>query len=59
MVDSIEDITSSIGLINVQQRIKLFYGMEYGLSIQSIEGVETRITIKLPLIYKGNVQKQM
>ena len=52
MVDSIEDITSSIGLINVQQRIKLFYGMEYGLSIQSIEGVETRITIKLPLIYR-------
>jgi two-component system sensor histidine kinase YesM len=59
MVDSIEDISSSIGLINVQQRIKLFYGMEYGLSIQSIEGIETRITIKLPLINKEFVQNQM
>ncbi len=55
MVESIEDITSSIGLINVQQRIKLFYGMQYGLDVQSIEGEETRISIRLPLIIKKDL----
>ncbi len=58
MIDSIEDISSSIGLINVQQRIKLFYGMEYGLCIESKEGEETVITIRLPLTYKEHIQMQ-
>lgn len=53
--DSIEDIGSSIGLLNVHQRIKLFYGMEYGVSLQSAEGEETRITLRLPFIVKEHV----
>lgn len=36
-----------IGIINVQKRIKLLYGEEYGMHIQSIEGEGTQITIKL------------
>lgn len=36
-----------IGIINVQKRIKLLYGEEYGMHIQSIEGEGTQTTIKL------------
>ena len=39
----------SIGLINVNQRIRLFYGESYGLQISSTPGKGTRIEILLPL----------
>lgn len=39
----------SIGLVNVNQRIRLFYGEEYGISIFSDPGIGTRIQITLPL----------
>lgn len=39
----------SIGLVNVNQRIRLFYGEEYGISIFSAPGIGTRIQITLPL----------
>lgn len=39
----------SIGLVNVNQRIRLFYGEEYGISIFSDPGIGTRIEINLPL----------
>ena len=39
----------SIGLVNVNQRIRLFYGESYGLQISSIPGKGTRIEILLPL----------
>lgn len=53
--DLIEDEKSSIGLVNVHQRVKLYYGQAYGLHIQSIEGQETIITIRLPLVIKSHV----
>lgn len=37
-----------IGVINVDQRVKLHFGMEYGLSIESVIGVKTIFIIKLP-----------
>lgn len=40
---------SHIGLHNVQQRIKLFYGEKYGLQIKSMENQFTVITLYLPL----------
>ena len=39
----------SIGLINVNQRIRLFYGNDYGLHIASKPGKGTQIEVLLPL----------
>ena len=39
----------SIGLYNVNQRIKLYYGCRYGVDIQSELGVGTVIDLILPL----------
>ncbi len=50
--DSLNDYArltrSSIGLNNVNQRIKLLYGDKYGLLIESEENKGTKITIQLP-----------
>jgi Predicted signal transduction protein with a C-terminal ATPase domain len=43
----------SVGLKNIHSRIQLYYGTEYGLSVQSNEGIGTTITILLPNIDKG------
>lgn len=40
---------SGIGLRNVDQRIKLYFGEEYGLRIKSEPDVGTKITIHLPM----------
>lgn len=40
----------SIGLKNINSRIKLYYGEEYGLSVESEEHRGTRITMKLPVL---------
>ena len=37
------------GLANVNQRIKLYYGKEYGLSIDSQYQAGTKVTIMIPL----------
>ena len=42
---------SGIGLPNVARRIKLVYGEEYGLTVESKEDCYTTITIALPLEY--------
>lgn len=47
------DRMSSIGLANVDRRIKLTYGDEYGLAIASEVGVYTEITIVVPLEFEG------
>lgn len=38
-----------IGIGNVNQRVKLKYGDEYGVTIKSEVGVETVVEIRLPL----------
>ncbi len=45
-----KDYFSGIGVKNVNERIKLLYGKEYGLQIQSIMGVGTTVKITLLLI---------
>lgn len=48
---------SGIGLINVQQRIQLYFGKEYGLQIQSELDEGTTIIIHLPKVeYKEGKQ---
>lgn len=48
----------SIGLYNVNKRIKLLYGDKYGLTIQSQPGVGTKATVCIPIDKEGfkNVQ---
>jgi two-component system sensor histidine kinase YesM len=49
-LESAESSTDSIGLGNVNQRIRLKYGDEYGVDIESAPGIKTLVTVKLPLI---------
>ena len=39
---------ASIGVANVNNRLKLTYGAQYGLSYQSEVGQFTRVTIRIP-----------
>jgi two-component system, sensor histidine kinase YesM len=39
---------SSIGMLNVDMRLKIIYGGEYGVSIQSRRKEGTKVTIRLP-----------
>ena len=39
---------SSIGMSNIDQRIKLCYGNGYGVNIDSVEGEGTMVTVILP-----------
>lgn len=42
--------SKSIGLINVNERIKLHFGNEYGLDIESQEGEGTEVTATIPVL---------
>lgn len=45
---------NGIGIKNVNERIKLYYGEDYGVSVSSVEGKYTVVTIKMPCkIMKG------
>lgn len=48
-LDDEGDTIQSIGLKNVHQRLKLKYGSRFGLSMQSVEGIETIVTILIPI----------
>jgi len=39
----------SVGLINISRRVKLRFGEAYGLTISSVEGQGTTVTLHLPL----------
>lgn len=49
MKGMVEEAEEKIGLKNVQTRIRLAFGLEYGLEIESREGRGTRVTIRMPL----------
>ncbi|MFC4102004.1 cache domain-containing sensor histidine kinase [Paenibacillus xanthanilyticus] len=44
------DGEEGIGLVNVNERIKLHGGIAYGLDIESMPGLFTAVTIRLPLM---------
>lgn len=43
------DKSKSIGIENVNRRIKLFYGEKYGIEIESKLNIYTKVTVKIPL----------
>lgn len=45
---------SGVGVKNVHERIRLNFGPEYGIRIQSEQGVGTLVTLTLPRILKEN-----
>lgn len=47
------DYMSGIGLPNVDRRLKLVYGPEYGIKIDSRPGVYTCVTVSLPLEFNS------
>ncbi|MDE6594794.1 MAG: sensor histidine kinase [Oscillospiraceae bacterium] len=49
----------SIGLTNVNKRIKMYHGEQYGLSVKTAEGKGTDISIILPRIVDENVMKRL
>lgn len=48
---------SGIGLKNVNERIKLYFGEEYGVSIESELDVGTNVTLHLPAIPFGDMKE--
>lgn len=44
---------NGLGIVNVEERIKLYFGMQYGLSIESIPRLYTTVEITLPAIKQG------
>ncbi|MGI6777595.1 MAG: sensor histidine kinase [Acetivibrionales bacterium] len=46
----IDKMHNGIGLANVHERIKLYFGAEYGITINSEKGVGTCVLIRLPVI---------
>ncbi|MCH5192763.1 MAG: histidine kinase [Oscillospiraceae bacterium] len=49
----------SIGLTNVNKRIKMYHGEEYGLSVKTVQGRGTTISVTLPRIVDENVMKKL
>lgn len=46
---SSENNKENIGLSNVNERIKIHYGNEYGIDIDSVEGEFTKVTVTIPI----------
>ena len=42
----------SIGILNVLNRIKINFGEEYGLTVESEPGIGTSVTMKFPVVLK-------
>jgi len=57
LLDNTNSSTSKfgIGLQNIQQRIKLFYGIQYNIYIKSKQGEGTSITICLPSDWRETI----
>ncbi|MDR5582811.1 sensor histidine kinase [Paenibacillus larvae] len=48
------DEPASIGLRNVHERIQIFYGIQYGVDIDSMIGEGTSVTITIPAVREMN-----
>lgn len=44
---------SHVALFNIERRVRSYFGVEYGINIESTENVGTKVTIRLPLRERG------
>ena len=51
-----EQSEGGVGLVNIARRIKLKFGMEYGLTFETKQGEGTSVTLHLPLQGGNHVQ---
>lgn len=49
---------SGIGVANVNERIKIYFGEEYGITIESELDCGTRVTIRMPKIERGDEHEE-
>lgn len=48
-IRDMDDANKHIGMANVNERIKLYYGDSYGIEIESTVGIGTKVTLYLPI----------
>ena len=58
-IDGNVDKRYGLGLKNVNDRIKLFYGKQYGIVIEAQEGNYSKITLRLPNEVKGTLSSSI
>ena len=51
------ELYKSIGLRNVNNRIRLFYGQNYSICIDSQTGQYTKVVITIPVVSQANLQR--
>ena len=55
--DQVETVKGSrgtgIGLLNINERIKVLFGSEYGITVYSMENIGTKVEVSLPLSYEA------
>ena len=47
--------SNGVGVYNVQKRLKLYYGENYGITYESEKGVRTTATITIPGIQEESI----
>ena len=45
--------TDSVGLANVDERLRAAFGDDYGLLVETAEGAGTKVTVRLPKFRPG------
>jgi two-component system sensor histidine kinase YesM len=58
-VDGKSGMRTGVGIRNVQERIKLYYGEHYGMKIYSVPGSSTMVEIRLPLSMRVPVEEEV
>lgn len=51
-----QEARQSIGLLNIQKRLKMYYGNEYGIRIKSWERIGTSVSVIIPFSGKGDIR---
>jgi two-component system, sensor histidine kinase YesM len=52
LTGELQEESESYALRNLNLQIRLMYGHDYGLQIESIQGAGTRVMVTLPIVYK-------
>ena len=47
---------TKVGLYAVDKRVRILYGNEYGIGIESSQGKETRIWVRIPIRFEDEVE---